>query len=308
MQPCRLHPLFCQNSVGRDAFIPPLFIDFRSDFLNAHFGESAFVCMEAFLTEFENMNVIFERIRVNVDEFGVGQGFGKPYRLLLILAVSAVDFSRFRIHRGCNQSVYAVFFANRFKKEFGRSGADNNRSAASVFFFEYRIDFFLLILPELFRHLFAVNKAEKREASALEAVAETEKKQNQIQQKPRRKDYQIGSVRQTVKQKNRFRVNGINRFVKIVKVEFHLSFPFNHETPKSVEKTRFQAYFGLLPSLFNRFLASVKRNGGFLSVNYNREISLAFKAVACELAVLPLNVNDNVALCKKTLDASVFPL
>ncbi len=96
-----------------------LFIDFCSDFFNAHLGERTLVCIKAFLTQLKNVDIILERIRINVDEFGVGQGFGKSYRFLLILAVEAVDFSRFGIHRGCNQSVYVVFFANRFKKEFG---------------------------------------------------------------------------------------------------------------------------------------------------------------------------------------------
>ena len=96
-----------------------LFIDFCSDFFNAHFGERALVGVKAFLPQLKYMDIIFERIRINVDEFGVGQSFGKPYRFLLILAVEAVDFSRFGIHWGGNQSVYVVFFANRFKKEFG---------------------------------------------------------------------------------------------------------------------------------------------------------------------------------------------
>ena len=259
-----------------------LFIDFCPDFFNAHFCERTFVCIKAFLTQFKNMNIVFERIRINVDKLGVGQGFCKPYRLLLILAVEAVDSACFGIHRGCDERMHAVLFANRLKKEFGRSGADNNGSAASVFFFKDRINVFLLLLPEFLCHFFAVHKSQKRETSALEAVAESEKKENQIQQKPRCKKNQIGSVQNTVKEKHRFRINGVNRFIKIVKIEFHLC--------------------------INRFLCAVKRNGCFLSVDYNGEIALAFKAVACNFAVFPFDVNNNVALGKQTLDAAVFPL
>ncbi len=269
----------CNLRVASSCF---LFIDSCSDFFNAHFRERTFVCIKTFLPQLKNVDIVFERIRINVDEFGVGHSFGKPYRFLLILAVEAVDFSRFGIHRGCNQSVYVIFFANRFKKEFGRSGANHNGSAASVFFFKYRIDILLLFLPEFLCHLFTGNKPQKRKASALEAVAETEKKENQIQQKPRRKKNQIRSVQYAVKQKHRFRIHGINRFVKIVKVKFHLC--------------------------SNRFLCAVKRNGCFLSVDYNGEIALAFKAVACNFAVFPFDINNNVTFCKQTLDAAVFPL
>jgi hypothetical protein len=40
----------------------------------------------------------------------------------------------------------------------------------------------LLIFPEFSCHFLAVNKAEKREASAFETVTESEEKENQIQQ------------------------------------------------------------------------------------------------------------------------------
>lgn len=191
------------------------------DFFDRGFGQNAFSCVKAAFAEPENVDIVFQRIGVYIDEFCIGHGFGNAKRLLLILAVSADYRAVVRIHSRCNERVNAVLLADRLQQEFGRSGADD-AGALSVLRPKEGVYPLLLLLPEFHSFFFTVDKSQECEASALEFIAESEKKEDEIQQQPRREHEEPRLTQQAMKEKYRLGVIWIYGFVEIIEVEFHI--------------------------------------------------------------------------------------